>query len=176
MASVMEKQNVAEAQSETLKLQIKRIIHAPRSHVFDAWTEPEMLQRWFGPGNMTVASATTDTRTGGAYRIEMQGVPTCDDAAAADPEVNPRDTSRKAVATGVYQEIIPDELLRFTWRGDWEPDEETLVTVTLRDVPGGTELTLTHERFATEKSMGGHEQGWNSSLDKLAAYCEDRSI
>ncbi|MHB1794858.1 MAG: SRPBCC family protein [Acidobacteriaceae bacterium] len=137
--------------SENLKLQVSRVIHAKRSRVYDAWTKPELIQQWFGPENMTVASASTELRVGGAYRIEMQ-------------------SSR--AATGVYKKIVPNELLCFTWRGDWNPSEETLVTVAFKDVEGGTEVTLAHERFATAESMGKHEHGWNGSLAKLATLCE----
>jgi uncharacterized protein YndB with AHSA1/START domain len=143
-----------------LKLEITRVIKTNRARVFDAWTRPEMLHQWFGSGKMTVSNASVDLRVGGAYSIEVQG------------SSDGTDMNRRAKATGIYKKIVPDELLAFTWRGDWEPNEETLVTVQLRDVAEGTELTLTHERFATEKSRSGHEQGWTSSLDKLAKFCD----
>lgn len=139
-----------------LKIEISRVIKADRKRVFDAWTRPEIVQKWFGPGKMTVAHAHADVRVGGEYRWEMLGAPDGSDA------------NRQASATGTYRKIIPNELLSFTWHGDWEPNEETLVTVQFRDVAEGTEVTLTHERFATEKSRGGHQHGWTSTLDKLA--------
>jgi uncharacterized protein YndB with AHSA1/START domain len=143
-----------------LKLEITQVIRANRARVFDAWTRPEMLRQWFGPGKMTVADANLDLRVGGAYGIAMLGSP------------DGKDMDRQVRVAGVYKKIVPNELLVFTWRGDWEPNEETLVTIAFRDVPEGTELTLTHERFATLKSRGGHEQGWTSLLDKLAKFCD----
>ena len=70
-------------------------------------------------------------------------------------------------------EVIPNELISYTWRPAWSPGEESRVTVRLRDVEGGTELLLTHERFATVESRDGHERGWTSILGKLASYLEN---
>lgn len=155
--STMLEQNKA---NEDLKLEITKVIKANRARVFDAWTKPEMLHQWFGPGSMTVANASVDLRVGGAYSVELQGSP------------DGKEMNRRASATGVYKKIVPNELLCFTWHGDWEPSEETLVTAVFKDVAEGTEVTLTHERFATAKSRSGHEQGWTSSLEKLARFLE----
>ena len=158
---------VEEPVGADLKLQVRRIIKARRERVFDAWTRPELLRTWFAPGNMIVPGATVDLRTGGDYRIQVKG-----SMADCEGRAEDSDMSHTAVISGVYKEIIANELLRFTWRGDWDSTEETLVTVEFKDVEGGTEVTLTHEHFATDDSMGKHEHGWNRSLAKLANVCE----
>ena len=119
---------------EDLKLEIRRVNKAPRSRVFASWTTPELMQRWFAPSVMRIASASTDLRVGGEYRIEMRG-----------------EGDAVVVATGVYRKIVPDQLLSFTWGGTCEPGRETLVTVEFRDLEQGTELILTHERFGSAK-------------------------
>lgn len=156
-----------QASGENVKLRVSRVIRAKRERVFEAWTKPEIIRQWFGPGNLTVASASVDFRVGGAYRIEMSG-------SSATVESSPSDanTAQRPSATGIYKAIIPNQMLCFTWRGDWSPAEDTLVTVELRDVEGGTELTLMHERFATTESRDRHEHGWNGSLEKLAKVME----
>ena len=136
--------------SEDLKLEIRRVIKAPRSRVFASWTTPELMQQWFAPGGMRVTRASTDLRVGGEYRVEIRGV---DDAVF--------------VASGFYRKIVPNELLSFTWARGCEPGEETLVTVALRDLEQGTELILTHERFRTAEAVAKHEHGWIGCLDKL---------
>jgi uncharacterized protein YndB with AHSA1/START domain len=138
-----------------LKLEISRVIKADRTRVFNAWTQPEIMQKWFGPGMMRVVHANIDLRAGGAFALEMQGRPD-----GSDPEYQVK-------ATGIYKKIVPNELISFTWHGTWAPNEDTLVTVRFRDVAEGTEVTLTHERFKTEESRAGHQQGWTSMLDKL---------
>ena len=136
--------------SEDLKLEVRRVIKAPRSRVFASWTTPELMQQWFAPGGMRVTSASTDLRVGGEYRVEIRGL---DDAVY--------------VASGFYRKIVPNELLSFTWVRGCESGEETLVTVALRDLEQGTELILIHERFRTEEAVTKHEQGWIGCLDKL---------
>ena len=55
-----------------------------------------------------------------------------------------------------------------TWR--WIDDAEaSLIEMTLRPVPEGTELTFTQSRLADEATARGHEKGWSGSLDKLEA-------
>jgi uncharacterized protein YndB with AHSA1/START domain len=96
----------------------------------------------------------------------VQGHGTCREDVAAPEGIH------TAAASGTYTEIIPNEKLAFTWRGDWAVDEESLVTLHFKEVEGGTELLLIHERIATAESMKGFETGWNSTLTKLAALCE----
>jgi uncharacterized protein YndB with AHSA1/START domain len=136
--------------SEDLKLEIRRVIKARRSRVFESWTTPELMQQWFAPGGMRVANASADLRVGGEYRVELRGL---DDA--------------EYVATGVYRKIIPNELLSFTWDNGCDPGKETLVTITFRDFEHGTELILTHEHFSSADAAARHERGWTGCLDKL---------
>jgi len=133
-----------------LKLEVRRVIKAPRSRVFASWTTPELMQQWFAPSGMRVASAHADLRVGGEYRVEMHGL---DNAVY--------------VASGLYRKIVPNELLSFTWGGACDSGEETLVTVVLRDLEQGTELILTHERFRSAEAVAKHEHGWIGCLDKL---------
>lgn len=156
---------------ENLKLQVRRTIRAPRSRVYEAWIKPERIQQWFGGGERNVQSVSADPRVGGVYRIAMQGA--CDGPTAA-ADAKKADAVPASVATGHYTEIVPNERLVFTWTGNWNAAETTLVTVVFLDAANGkgTEVILTHERFATVESMGRHEQGWNVCLEGLAKVCE----
>ena len=140
--------------SETSTLQMKRVIKAKRERVFAAWIQPELMRQWFAPGAMAVAEVETGARPGGTYRIAMEG----------------DNGSGKCVSSrvsGVYQTMIPNELLRFTWGWVGNTAPETVVTVEFKDVEGGTEVTLTHEGFENEDARGKHEHGWRGCLDKL---------
>jgi uncharacterized protein YndB with AHSA1/START domain len=145
---------------QSLRVELRRVIRAPRQRVFAAWTDPEQIRKWMGPGMIAVSDVQTDARPGGAYRIEMKG----------SIDGNPEASERRVAVSGVYAELRPDELIQFTWIPGWHPGEESLVTVHLRDVEGGTEVLLIHERFADEQSRSGHLHGWNSSMDKLERY------
>jgi uncharacterized protein YndB with AHSA1/START domain len=148
--------------AENLKLQISRVIRASRQRTFDAWTRPDYIRQWFG-GPRTVTEVETDPREGGAYRIKATG-------GTAEGDINP-----EASITGRYVKVEPYDLLSFTWVGDWNPTEETLVTITFKNVTEGTEVTVTHERFATELSRSKHEMGWTNSTNKLKSFIESTS-
>src|ERR1700737_1947910 len=72
MATMTEHAVLNEGMSEGLRMQVSKVIRASREQVFEAWTKPDVIQRWFGPANMDAAKATNDLRVGGTYRIEMR--------------------------------------------------------------------------------------------------------
>jgi uncharacterized protein YndB with AHSA1/START domain len=132
---------------------VKRRLKASPAKVFAAWTDPEKIKRWMGPGEIVAQRAETDARVGGRYRIEMR---------------SPNGEAHNV--GGVYREIIANEKLVFTWSWDAAPADEpheSLVTVLFKPDGDGTLLTLTHEKLFDEKSRDGHEHGWIGALDKL---------
>ncbi len=143
-------------------LVINRTINAPRERVFEAWTNPEHLHRWWAAReNYTAPIAEVDLRTGGSYRLGMQ-----------DPE-----REHPFVVRGVYREVTPPEKLVFTWGWEKAPDDlsagepaETLVTIEFFDRDGSTEIRLTHEMFSDENMRDDHNRGWGGCFDKLTRY------
>jgi len=123
--------------------------------VWRAWTDPEAVKRWWGPGpGEPVSAAELDVRVGGRFRIVFGG---------ADGSAH--------TCAGVYKEVVPNRKLVFTWT--WPnstPERESLVTIVFRAVEGGTELAFTHEQLFDEKVRDDHKRGWTSLLDKLAEF------
>lgn len=141
------------AQTAT-ELRIERTFAAPREDVFDAWTTPEVLKRWWAAGpDWDTPAAEVDLREGGRYRLSMR-----------DPESDETHT-----VVGEYREVRRPERLVFTWAWEGESPEpsETLVTVEFNDRDGSTDLVLVHEGFSSTESSGAHEQGWNGVLENL---------
>jgi uncharacterized protein YndB with AHSA1/START domain len=134
-------------------LTLKRRFKAPPAKVFAAWTDPEKVKHWMGPGQVKVAHAESDSRVGGRYRWLMKS-----------PEGNEHDVS------GMFREIVANEKLVFTWAWKTAPERESLVTVLFAPDGDGTLLTLTHEQFADEESRDGHKSGWTGALDKLEKF------
>lgn len=134
-------------------LAIKRRFNAPPEKVFSAWTDPEKVKRWMGPGEVKTLRVESDPRTGGHYRWLMQS-----------PDGEQHDVS------GVYREVIPNEKLVFTWAWKTMPERESLVTVTFRKDGSGTIMTLTHEQFFDEDARDRHQHGWNGAMEKLDKY------
>src|ERR1044071_1937740 len=135
------------------ELAITRRFEAPRELVFRAWTEPELLVRWWGPRGFRLASCSMDVRTGGAYRLCMR--PT----EGADLWVQ-----------GVYREMVAPERLVFTFA--WEdaagrPGHETLVTIAFAEEAGQTRMDFHQARFETVESRDAHHGGWSSTFELL---------
>jgi uncharacterized protein YndB with AHSA1/START domain len=134
-------------------LTIKRRFNAPPAQVFAAWTEPEKIKRWMGPGEIKTVRAENDLRVGGRYYIGM-----------LTPAGENHDVS------GVYREIVPNERLVYTWAWKSTPERESLVTVTFKSDGAGTLLTITHEQFFDEAARDSHRGGWEGALAKLEKY------
>lgn len=148
---------MAPAAATSLKdnsLIVTRRFAAPRALVFRMFTEPQHVVRWLGCAPESDVTFHNDPRVGGAFVSEGH---------MPDGTVNR--------IWGVYREIAEPGLLVFTW--SWEAGDfkgaDTLVTVTLADQDGGTELTLRHEAFAEDAARDLHGQGWGMCLDKIAA-------
>jgi uncharacterized protein YndB with AHSA1/START domain len=147
------------------KVHLTRFFRASRERLFAAWTDPEQIKQWMGPANFICLAAESDARPGGRYHVTMRG-PSMNCAPGETP------TIRESSSTGEYLEVKPPELIRFTWNPNFYPDEHTVITVRLKEVPGGTELELLHEGFVSAQVAEGHTRGWSGSLDKLAALTE----
>lgn len=140
-------------------LRLRRTFAAPRERVFRAWTVPEEMKKWKGPGAMSTPVAEVDLRPGGRYRIHMQ----------------PPDGTVTHRLVGLYRVVDPPKKLVYTWRWENEPElAETLVTVEFLDRGGNTELVLTHELFPNDDARKRHEAGWTACFDKLASVVETR--
>jgi len=151
----------ATATAEKLTLKVSRYIKAPRERVFEAWTDPEDIMRWFRTDATHLVSTKTDPRVGGRY-LFVSNASSCGGGTGGG---GPKEIG------GVYKEIKKPSKLVFTWQWLNNPngpgDGETTVTIELAEVQGGTQLTLTHEGFATVESHDGHNKGWNGILDTL---------
>jgi uncharacterized protein YndB with AHSA1/START domain len=134
-------------------LTLRRRLNAPPSRVYEAWTDPAKMMRWFGPADAETLLAETDPRLGGRFRVLMR---------TADGEEHD--------VSGVYREVVPDEKLVFTWAWRSTPERESLVTVALKRDGAGTLLTLTHEQFFDEAARDAHREGWTGAIDKLEQY------
>jgi uncharacterized protein YndB with AHSA1/START domain len=139
-------------------LRLSRRFEAPPARVFEAWTDPRVLERWWTAADTwTDPAAEVDLRPGGSYRLSM------------------RDAESGAVETvgGEYTEVRAPERLAYTWTWEGDPElmrgsERTLVVVDFLAVGDGTEVVLTHRGFADERIRDLHTGGWGACLDSLA--------
>ncbi|MES2439504.1 MAG: SRPBCC family protein [Verrucomicrobiota bacterium] len=142
------------------ELVLSRHIAAPRHKVYQAWTDPALLVRWFTPPPYLTTRAELDVRPGGSNFVMMRSPEGVD-----------------IPNHGVYLEVVENERLVLTdaYTQAWEPSEKPFITIclTFEDEDGGTRYTarVLHwsvaDREAHEK-MGFHE-GWGVATDQLAA-------
>lgn len=140
---------------QVTSLSLSRVIRAPREKVFAAWTDPAQLRKWWGPPGVSCPEAEVDLREGGAYRI-----------------TNLQPGGSIVWISGVFQRVLAPEELVYTWSVSVVEDAPTLVRVQFLPHADGTEILLTHERFAVEALRDMHLQGWGGCIDKLALLLE----
>jgi len=133
---------------------LTRVFDAPRSLVFDAFTKPELLKRWFGPRGWSLAVCEVDLKVGGTFRFVLRG---------------PDGTDMGM--RGVYREIVPPERSVHVESFDDFPGE-SLVTAVLVEQGGKTTLTATvlyaSQEVRDAVIQSGMEHGAAESYDKLA--------
>jgi len=143
--------------AERPSLALTRSYPVAPEKVWRAWTDPQALKRWWGPGApQPVALAQLDLRVGGRFRILFGG------PEGKDHEVQ-----------GVYKEVVPNRRLVFTWT--WPnstPERESLVTIEFKAVGRGTELAFLHEQLFDMKVRDDHERGWSESFAKLEHFLQ----
>ena len=133
---------------------LTRVFDAPRRLVFDAFSKPELLKRWFGPRGWSLVVCEVDLRVGGGFRFVLRG-----------PD------GRQMGMRGVYRELVPPERSVHMESFDDYPGESQ-VTAVFVEQGGKTTLTATvlypsrEVRDAVVKF--GIEHGAAESYDKLA--------
>ncbi len=153
------------------EVRLTRVFNAPRDRLWNAWTDPGEIARWWGPKGFTAPGIRIDLRVGGRFRLGMRGV-------GLDG------VKRDNWNIGEFREIVPQEKLVASMQfadaeghvvrpstyglpGDWP--EEVLLTVLFEELPGGKTKLTVQQRGIPEIVAGMTGLGWNQSLDKLAA-------
>lgn len=131
-------------------LTLKRRLKAPPEKVYEAWTNPSQMMRWWGGNNEATRTAETDLRVGGRFHVGFKG-----------------DTGEQHDVSGVYKEVVPNRKLVFSWAWRTTPERKSQVTIDIKPDTDGSILTLTHEQFFNEKARDDHSRGWSAGLDQL---------
>ena len=141
---------------------LTRVFDAPRRLVWDAFTKPELLKRWFGPRGWSLVVCEVDLRVGGGFRFVLRG-----------PD------GQDLGMRGVYREIVPPERSVHMESFDDYPGESQVSAVFVEQA-GKTTLSATvlypskEIRDAVIKS--GMEHGAAESYDKLAELLRGHEI
>jgi len=142
------------------QLTLTRILNAPPSVCFEAWTNAERMARWIAPDGFTVPECRSDARPGGEFYLVMRGPDGID-----------------YPSTGHWGEM--DKPNRLTWFSAIPgPDGSNLMedttTATFEAIEGNKTRLVVHTQVTMMKDLGeefarGMEEGWGQSLNHLEA-------
>ena len=134
------------------ELVVTRTFNAPARIVFEAWTKPELLKRWWAPksAGMPLLSWEADVRAGGSYRVEFG-----------------HEASKPMAFFGRYIEVTPHS--RLVWSND-ESADGAVTTVTFEE-RGGETLLVLHELYPSKEALdfaiAGMEGGMPEQFEQL---------
>lgn len=140
------------------------------ARIFQAWSNPEELTKWWGPQGFTVPLCKIDFRVGGEYHFCMRSPEGADFwSKGIFIEIVP---GRKIVATDSFSDAAGNIILASSvgLPGEWP--STLLIDASFDDNNGGTLFTLRHKGLPGEM-LESCRSGWNESLDKLQSFLID---
>ena len=147
----------SQASNSTGTVRLHRVLRAPAERVYRAFLDREAMARWLPPYGFTGKVHESDPRVGGSYRMSFTNF----------------STGKSHSFGGTYLELVPHERLRYTDRFD-DPNlpGEITVTIELRKVLGGTELSIVQAGIPAAIPVEMCYLGWQESLSQLAHLVE----
>jgi uncharacterized protein YndB with AHSA1/START domain len=132
-------------------VRIERTFAAPAEDVFDAWTSPEVMRRWFHPApDWDTPEAEVDLRVGGTVRVVMR-----------------RPDGTEAEAQGEYTLIERPHRLVMTWTFDDDRSNEQLIELSFSESEGSTTVLMVNSGISTDERRDAQDEGWRGCLDEL---------
>jgi uncharacterized protein YndB with AHSA1/START domain len=138
-------------EDSTRVVRIERTFQATVEDVFDAWTNEEVIRRWFRPqSDWREPSAEVDLRVGGKVRVVMR-----------TPQGEP------VGAGGEYTLIERPHRLAFTWTFDDHPSNQQLIEIEFVEEDGGTRVVFVNSDISGEERRDAQDDGWSHCFDEL---------
>jgi uncharacterized protein YndB with AHSA1/START domain len=132
-------------------VRIERTFAAPAEDVFDAWTSPEVMRRWFHVApDWETPEADVDLRVGGRVRVVMR-----------------KTDGTEVEARGEFTAIDRPHRLAMTWTFDDDPSNEQLIELSFSESDGSTAVVLVNSRISTDERRDAQDWGWRGCLDEL---------
>jgi uncharacterized protein YndB with AHSA1/START domain len=140
---------VTEQSGEVVR--IERTFAAPAEDVFDAWTSPEVMRRWFHCApDWDTPEAEVDLRVGGKVRVVMR-----------------RPDGTEAGMQGEFTLIDRPHRLAMTWTFSDDPSNEQLIELSFSESEGSTTVLLVNSGISTDERREAQDWGWRGCLDEL---------
>lgn len=143
--------------NETGTVRLHRVLRAPAERIYRAFTEKSALERWIPPYGFTGTIHEIDICVGGGYRMSFTNFASGDSHSF----------------TVEFSELVPNERIRHTDRFDDENlPGEMMVTVVLKPVSCGTDLSIVQEGIPSVIPVEMCYLGWQESLEQIARLVE----
>lgn len=138
-------------------VKLHRVLRTTPEKLYRAFLDPAAKAKWLPPHGFTGQVHSIDPRVGGGYHMSFTNF----------------GTGQSHSFRGTYQELIPNELLRYTDKFD-DPNlpGEMQVSVSIRKCLVGVELTITQEGIPDAIPADACYLGWQESLNLLALLIE----
>jgi uncharacterized protein YndB with AHSA1/START domain len=132
-------------------VRIERTFAASAEDVFDAWTNAEVMRRWFHAGpDWDTSEAEVDLRVGGKVRVVMR-----------------RPNGTEAQAHGEYTLIDRPYRLEMIWIFEDDPSNEQLIELSFSESEGATTVLMINSGISTDERRDNQDEGWHLCLDQL---------
>lgn len=141
----------------TNTVHLHRVLTAKPEKIYRAFLDRDAMAKWLPPNGYTCSVHNMDAKVGGTYKMSFTNF-----------------TTQKSMSFGgEYRELVENERLRYTDNFD-DPNlsGEIQVTVTLKKVSLGTEMTIVQEGLPTVIPLEACYVGWQQSLNNLAKLVE----
>jgi uncharacterized protein YndB with AHSA1/START domain len=130
---------------------IERTFAASPEDVFDAWTSPEVMRRWFHCGpDWDTPEAEVDLRVGGKVRLVMR-----------------RPDGTEVEAQGEFTLIDRPHRLVMTWTFDDDPSNEQLIELSFSESDGSTTVVMVNSGISTDERRDAQDRGWHGCFEEL---------
>ena len=141
----------------TNTVRFHRVLHAPPERVYRAFLDADAKAKWLPPYGFTAHVHHSEAKVGGTYKMSFTNFT----------------TQKSHGFGGKIVELVPNERIRYTDKFD-DPNlpGEMQVTVTLKKVSVGTEMTVVQEGLPEVIPVDGCYLGWQQSLEQLAKLVE----
>lgn len=134
---------------------IETTFKSPVEKIWEAWTNPNLIMKWFGSDPKGKGlRAKLDVRLGGYFEITFQ-----------DSDLT------EHTCSGIYDEVQVLNKLTFSWRWKNEPGDESFVVLSLTPEGKSTRMQFQHKNLSSG-SKHDYAKGWQNTFSKLESLLE----
>lgn len=145
-----------EIKENEYSIEFSQDFSVPAETLFEAWTTPDKLKKWWHPMEDSLTDVNNDLQEGGEITYEFE--------------------KNEFRVTGKYKQVQPNEKLVYSWEWDFSndlPDEKYILTIGFENKDSGSILHVKQEGLPGEEAAMPHQEAWKTALESLKSFLED---